>query len=228
MRITVLGTGMAGRAISEGFAANGHEVVMGTRDPVETRARTTPDMTGVVIAQWLDAHPEVGLASFADAAAHGEIVVNASNGLASLDVLTAAGAANLDGKVLIDVANALDFSRGMPPGLKSSTDESLGERIQAAFPGARVVKALNTVASNIMFHPTDIGGGDHTAFVSGNDPAAKATVIDLLRSIGWLDIIDLGDLRASRATELMMPMWVALMGIYGVPPRYQFKVVRDR
>jgi 8-hydroxy-5-deazaflavin:NADPH oxidoreductase len=226
MRIGVFGTGMAGRAIAEGLAGFGHQIVMGTRDPASTRGRSEPDMYGFVVGPWLEQHPELGLDTFAGAAKHGEIVINATNGLASLDAVTSA-AGNLDGKVLIDVANALDFSKGMPPGLHASADESLAERIQQAVPGARVVKSLNTVASNIMLRPGDIAGGDHTVFVSGNDAPAKATVVDLLRSVGWRDIVDLGGLETARATELLMPMWVTLMGLYGLPPRYQFKIVRS-
>ncbi len=225
MRIGVFGTGMAGRAISEGLAGFGHEIVIGTRDPASTRGRSEPDMYGFFVAPWLEQHPELGLDTFAGAAKHGEIAINATNGMASLDAVTSA-AADVDGKVLIDVANALDFSKGMPPGLHASAEESLAERIQRAVPGARVVKSLNTVASNIMLRPGDIAGGDHTVFVSGNDAAAKATVVDLLRSVGWRDIVDLGGLETARATELLMPMWVTLMGLYGMPPRHQFKIVR--
>lgn len=225
MRIGVFGTGMAGRALAEGLAGFGHEIVIGTRDPASTRARSEPDMYGFVLAPWIEQHPELGLDTFAGAAKHGEIVINATNGLASLDAVSSA-ADTLDGKVLIDVANALDFSKGMPPGLQASADESLAERLQRAVPGARVVKALNTVASNIMLRPGDLAGGDHTVFVSGDDATAKATVVDLLRSVGWRDIVDLGGLQTARATELFMPMWVTLMGLYGLPPRYQFKIVR--
>jgi predicted dinucleotide-binding enzyme len=225
MRIGVFGTGMAGRAISEGLVGFGHEIVIGTRDPASTRSRSEPDMYGFSVAPWLEQHPELGLDTFAGAAKHGEIAINATNGMASLDAVTSA-AEDLDGKVLIDVANALDFSKGMPPGLHASADESLAERIQRAVPGARVVKSLNTVASNIMLRPCDVAGGDLTVFVSGNDAAAKATVVDLLRSVGWRDIVDLGGLETARATELLIPLWVTLMGLYGLPPRYQFKIVR--
>jgi len=226
MRIGILGTGMVGRTLSDGLASLGHEVVLGTRDPAETRERTRPDQYGFALAPWFEANPQIRLATFADAAAQSEIVVNATAGIASLDVLGAAGAANLDGKILIDVANALDFSRGMPPSLKASTEDSLAERIQAAFPGARVVKTLNTVGSSYQTRPMDLAEGDHSTFVCGNDEAAKATVTELLRSLGWRDIIDLGDLRAARATEMVMPLWIALLGALGLPPKFQFKVVR--
>ena len=163
---------------------------------------------------------------FADAAAHGELVFNCTNGAASLDALNAAGAENLSGKVLVDVSNALDFSQGPPPIVGVSIDDSLGERIQRAFPEARVVKALNTMNTTVMVDPSVIAG-EHDVFVSGNDEEAKARVVELLESFGWPAdrILDLGDITAARGQELYVAFWVRLMGPAG-GPSFNIHVVR--
>ena len=154
--------------------------------------------------------------SFADAAAAGELVVNATAGSASLAALTAAGAENLDGKVLVDVGNPLDLSAGMPPVLDPCNTDSLGEQIQRAFPLARVVKTLNTVNADVMVNP-GIVPGTHTMFVCGNDDAAKADVRALLESFGWDagQLLDLGDITAARGMEMYLPLWLRLWGATG-------------
>jgi len=153
---------------------------------------------------------------FADAAAHGELVFNCTNGSASLQALDSAGAENLVGKVLIDVANVLDFSQGRPPHAGVSIDDSLGEQIQRAFPEARVVKALNTVNANVMVAPSTVAG-EHDIFVCGNDEEAKAQVAELFQTFGWPAerILDLGDISAARGTELYLALWLRLMGPAG-------------
>lgn len=193
MRIGVLGTGMVGRAISGKLAELGHDVRVGSRT----------EGGGAVV--------------FADAAAHGEVVFNCTNGAASLDALAAAGAENLDGKLVIDVANPLDFSGGGPALFTTSTD-SLAERIQAGFPSARVVKTLNTVNCNVMVDP-GLVPGDHVVFVCGNDDGAKQQVRELLGELGWPGerVIDLGDLTAARGTEGYLMLWLALMRTLGGP-----------
>jgi 8-hydroxy-5-deazaflavin:NADPH oxidoreductase len=153
---------------------------------------------------------------FADAAAHGELIFNCTNGSASLQALDSAGAASLAGKVLVDVANVLDFSRGRPPHAGVSIDDSLGEQIQRAFPETHVVKALNTVNANVMVDPASVPG-KHDVFVCGNDEEAKAQVVELLQSFGWPAerILDLGDISAARGTELYLALWLRLMGPAG-------------
>jgi hypothetical protein len=192
VRIAVLGTGVVGTTIAGKLRELGHDVLIGSRTAGE------------------DAMP------FADAAAHGELVFNCTNGNASLAALSAAGAENLARKVLIDVANALDFSHGQPPLVGVSTGDSLGEQIQRAFPEARVVKALNTVNANVMVNP-GLVPGEHDLFLSGNDDQAKAQVAELLQSFGWPPehILDLGDITAARAQELYVALWVRLMGVVG-------------
>lgn len=215
MRIAVLGTGVVGSALGTRLVQTGHEVRMGSRTAGNDKARAWVAAAG----------PAASEGTFADAAAYGEVVVNATGGLVSLDALTAAGADNLAGKVLLDIANPLDFSGGFPPTLSVKDTDSLGEQIQAAFPEARVVKALNTLTAELMVHPERVGGGQHTVFVSGNDPAAKATVIGLLEEFGHTDVIDLGDISTCRGTEMFLPLWLRIMGSLGTP-MFNVKVVR--
>jgi hypothetical protein len=213
MKFGVLGSGMVGQAISGKLLALGHEVVVGTRDVNK-------------LAEWLAGAGQGARAgSFAEAAAHGDMIVNATAGSGSLAALELAGAANLQGKVLIDISNPLDFSQGMPPSLFVSSTDSLAEQIQRAFPAARVVKTLNTMNANLMVNPQLVAGGAHTVFVSGDDAAAKAQVVELLQSFGWQEIIDLGDLRTARGTEMVVPLWVTLFMKYG-SPMFQFRVVQ--
>jgi 8-hydroxy-5-deazaflavin:NADPH oxidoreductase len=226
MHIAVLGTGMVGQAVAARLDGLGHDVTMGTRDPQTTLARTGPDTMGNPgVGVWAAEHPNIPLATFADAAADADLVVNASSGAASVDVLTEAGARNLAGKVLLDVANPLDFSHGMPPTLLVKDTDSLGEQIQRAFPEARVVKALNTMNAYLMVDPKQLADGDHSVFVSGDDPAAKQTVTDLLVSMGHTDVVDLGGIETARGTEMLLPLWLRLWGSLGTPA-FGFKVVR--
>ena len=217
MRIAVLGTGVVGRTLADRLAGLGHDVVIGTRDVDATLARTEADSPGYPpFAAWHAEHPGIRLLIFAAAAGHAETVFNATSGTGALGALQAAGEANLAGKVLIDVSNALDSSGGMPPVLKPVNTDSLGEQIQRAFPEARVVKALNTMNCQIMIDPARIPG-EHNAFVCGNDAGAKAAVTELLASFGWPReaVIDLGDISASRGTEMVLPLWLRLMQTFG-------------
>jgi NADPH-dependent F420 reductase len=226
MKIAVLGTGMVGRTLAARLAGLGHDVTIGTREVAATMARTGTDAMGnPPFAEWAHAHPEVTPATFAEAAAGAELVVNATSGTASLSALESAGRDHLAGKVLLDIANPLDYSQGFPPSLFVGNTDSLAERIQAAFPEARVVKSLNTMNAFLMADPRQLADGDHSVFVSGNDADAKQTVTDLLRDFGHTDVIDLGDLSTARGTESLLPVWVRLYGVLGIPT-FQFKVVR--
>ena len=225
MNIAVLGTGMVGQALAGRLHELGHSVVVGTRDPQATLARTEPDgMGNPPFATWHAAHPGVGLATFADAARGAELVVNASSGGAALEVLGLAGTENLAGKVLVDISNPLDFSQGFPPTLFVKDTDSLGEQIQRAFPETKVVKTLNTLNATLMVDPKQLGEGS-TIFVSGDDAEAKATVTGLLTSFGHDDVIDLGDLSTARGTEMLLPIWLRLMGSLGTAA-FNFKIVR--
>jgi predicted dinucleotide-binding enzyme len=206
MRIGVLGTGAVGRRIATKLVELGHEVTMGSRSS-DSEALT----------EWVR---EIGGGAhggtFADAASASELVFNCTSGTASLEALAAAGAGSLAGKVLVDVANPLDFSQGMPPTLTVCNDDSLGERIQAAFHEARVVKALNTMNNQVMTEPGRLPGA-HNVFVCGEDAGAKAAVGELLQEFGWApeQIVDLGGISAARGTEMYLPLWLSLMGVLG-------------
>lgn len=212
MHHAVLGTGMVGKAIATKLRSLGHDVTMGSR---------TPDNAAAVA--WAAEHGGRA-ATFAQAAAAADVVWNCTNGAGSLDALSMAGAENLAGKVLLDLANPLDFSQGFPPVLSVQGRDSLGEQIQRAFPQARVVKTLNTMNCLLMVdpgrlpEPTDV-------FVSGDDGAAKATVVAILQSFGWAAPVDLGDLSTARGTEAWLPLWVRLYGALGTPD-FNLKLVR--
>ncbi len=226
MKIGILGTGMVAKALAGRLAELGNAVMIGTRDPQATLARSKPDGFGnPPFRDWQEAHANVALGTFADAAAHGELLINATNGNGSLAALDAAGAGTIADKVLIDVSNPLDFSAGMPPSLTVCNTNSLAEQIQRAFPRARVVKTLNTVNANIMVYPKQLAGGDHTMFVCGNDTEAKRATVRLLGEFGWSDVIDLGDIANARGMEMYLPLWLRLFGAVG-SPNFSFKLVR--
>jgi predicted dinucleotide-binding enzyme len=197
---------MVGQAIGTKLVSLGHEVRMGSREAGNENALAWAAKAGGGASE----------GSFADAAAHGELVFNCTAGVASLDALAAAGEENLRGKVLVDVANPLDFSQGMPPRLEFCNDDSLGERIQTTFPEARVVKALNTMNCQVMVDPGRVPG-EHTVFISGDDDQAKREVARLLEEFGWdaAGIIDLGAITTARGTEMYLPLWLSLYGGLG-------------
>jgi len=215
MNIGIFGTGMVGQTIGSKLIQVGHKVRMGSRTAENEKA-----------AQWVAANgPRASDGTFADAAAFGEILFNCTAGAASLQALEMAGAANIKGKILIDVANPLDFSHGVPPSLAVCNTDSLGEQIQRAFPETRVVKTLNTVNCNVMVNPALVPGA-HDMLLCGNDPEAKAVVMRILREwFGWESVLDLGDISAARALEMVLPLWVRLWAILQTPI-FGFKVVR--
>lgn len=199
MRIGVLGTGDVGKTIASRLVEVGHEVRLGSR----TAANES-------LTKWVQ---ENGTAAsggtFAEAAAFGEAVFNTTRGIHSLDALEAAGEHNLAGKLLLDVANPLVIvSETEPPALGIVNDDSLGERIQRRFPTARVVKTLNTMHSAVMARP-DLVPGEHTVFVSGDDPQAKAEATGLLGQFGWTArrVVDLGDITTARGPEMYVALY---------------------
>lgn len=207
MKIGVLGTGMVGHAIGSRLIRLGHEVKMGARTADNERAAGWVAASGKSASQ----------GTFAETAAYAdEIVFNCTKGEHALEVMRLASAANLSGKILIDVSNPLDFSKGMPPVLSICNDNSLGEEIQKMLPSVKVIKALNTMNCEIMLNPARIPG-KHTVFVSGNDKAAKDQVRQLLQQTGWAEdmIIDLGDISTARGTEMLLPIWLRLWGALG-------------
>lgn len=218
MKIAVLGTGMVGRAVAVGLANLGLDVVIGTRHPAESLARTGAEDFGT----WAAMHGNIGVATYAQASRDAVLVVNALNG--SVSVAGVRSAEIADGTVLLDIANPLDHS-GDRPALFVGNDDSLGEQLQRSFPGLRVVKSLNTMTAAAMVEPHLIADGDFTTFVSGNDDAAKAQVMSLLGSLGHQDVIDVGDITTARGTEAMMLLWIQLMGPLGAP-YFTWKVAR--
>jgi predicted dinucleotide-binding enzyme len=214
MKIAVLGTGEVGHALATRLAGLGHQVTMGSRTADNQAAR-----------EWAAAN-SAAHGTFAGAAAGAELVVNATGGLVSLAALTAAGAENLRGKVVVDVSNALDFSEGFPPKIVAPDGVSVAEQLQRAFPEARVVKTLNTMNNAVMVEPGRVPG-HHNVFLSGDDEEAKAQVQELLRGFGWGEdqILDLGDLTSARPVEQLVGLWVRLYGAFGTGD-FNFAVVR--
>ena len=218
MKIGILGTGIVGMTIGSTLSAAGHDVLYGTRDVPATKSRTEPDAFGnPSFADWQKENPDAQLGTFAEAAGHGELIVNATAGMVTLGALELAGPARLAGKVLIDVTNPLDFSVGFPPRFSVCNDDSLGEQVQRACPEAKVVKTLNTINYGLMNKP-ELIEGDHNLFVSGNDDDAKTAVTGLLvDAFGWKadNIIDLGDITTARGTEMMFALWARLFAKTG-------------
>ncbi len=217
MTIAVLGTGEVGRTIATKLVSLGHEVVMGSRSSSNEKAEAWVKGSGGSACH----------ATFAEAAASaGELVFSCTLGSASLDALRAAGERNLAAKILVDISNPLDFSRGTPS-LLYAGDDSLGERIQKAFPRTRVVKTLNTVTAEVMVDPGAVAG-EHDAFMCGNDPEAKEQVSTILREwFGWKSVVDLGDITASRAVEAYLLLWLRLYGALGTAS-FNIRVARQQ
>jgi 8-hydroxy-5-deazaflavin:NADPH oxidoreductase len=227
MKIAILGTGMVGQGLALALQAKGHEVMIGTRDVAASMANTQPSAYGMPsFGVWHKDHKGIRVATFAEAAQFGDVLVNASNGGAALQVLGLAKLDTVGNKVLIDVSNDLDASKGMPPMSRSSdvAGAGLGEKIQAAHPSLRVVKTLNTMNVQIMVNPASVPG-DSTVFMSGNDVQAKKTVEEILQSFGWKDILDLGDISSSRSVEMLLPVWLRAMGVIG-HATFNFKIAR--
>ena len=217
MRFGVLGTGMVGTTIGARLVGVGHEVRLGSRSPGGDRA-----------AGWVaEAGEGASEGSLADAAAFGDAVVNCTAGSGSIEALRAAGAENLAGKLLIDVANPLEHSGDSHPRLSVCNDDSLGERIQREFPRARVVKALNTMNCSVMVDPALVDG-DHVAFLCGEDRSAKVAATGLLAEFGWPAerVIDLGGISAARATEATIFLWVRIAQVVG-SYRFNFEIARQ-
>ncbi len=216
MKIAVLGTGIVGKTISTKLIALGHEVKMGSRTSNNEKA-----------SEWVaSAGTKASHGTFADAAAFAEIIFNCTKGDASLEALKLAGEKNINGKILVDISNALDFSKGMPPTLFICNDNSLGETIQKTFPAVKVVKTLNTMNCALMVNPSLVAG-DHTVFVSGNDADAKTQVKKILASFGWSEknTIDVGDITTARGTEQLLPIWIRLMVAFN-SPNFNFHIAK--
>ena len=207
---------MVGNTIGTKLIQLGHEVKMGSRSAINEKA-----------VKWVSENgSNASAGTFAEAAAFGEILFNCTSGAGSIEALKLAGAENMNGKILIDISNSLDFSKGMPPTLSVCNDDSLGEQIQRAFPEVKVVKTLNTLNCMLMVNPIALGNGDHDIFMSGNDADAKSQVLEILTSwFGWKNIHDLGDITTARGPEQWLPLWIRLMGSLKTA-NFNLKIIR--
>ena len=214
MKVGILGSGNVGQAIAKKLVERKLEVMIGTRSPER-------------LADFVAQNPGMRVGSYAECAAFGEVVFNASKGNESLEMLKSVGDNILGGKILVDIANTLDFSHGMPPTLFVGNTDSLAEQIQRALPATKVIKAFNTMSAAMMVDPGSLAGGDHSLFLCGNDADAKARATAMFSEwFGWRDILDIGDLTGARATEALLPIWIRLnMKFAGAP--IQFKIVRQ-
>jgi predicted dinucleotide-binding enzyme len=213
--VAILGTGMVGDAIGSKLVALGYKVMMGSRTADNEKAKAWKIRNG----------DQASFGTFEAAAAFGEILFNCTQGQVSLEALQLAGRENLHGKILVDVANPLDFSKGMPPSLSVCNTDSLGEVIQRQFTDVKVVKALNTMNCQLMVDPGLLSDAGNV-FICGNDAEAKEEVTRILKSFGWEGIMDLGDISAARGTEQLLPVWIRLMGTLGTP-MFNFSIVKQ-
>lgn len=215
--ITVLGTGVVGQTIANKLILLGYKVVMGSRTADNTKGLAWVEVAG----------PNASLATFSDAVASSSIVFNCTKGALSTEIMAQIGPTVFADKILIDLANPLDFSAGFPPTLTMSNTTSLGETLQQMLPQTKVVKTLNTMNCNIMVNPDLVGAGDHDVFMCGNDAAAKLEVASLLESFGWKKqhIRDLGDIAVARGLEQFLPFWAVVMKQVG-HASFQIKVVQ--
>jgi 8-hydroxy-5-deazaflavin:NADPH oxidoreductase len=203
-RVGVLGSGEVGRRLAGGFHSRGHDVIIGSRDPGKPELR-----------EWLSgdgAGIEAG--TFAEAAAHGELLVLAVLGNAADEAIADAGPDKFSGKVVIDATNPLDFSGGFPPKLSITGEDSLGERVQRTLPDAKVVKAFNTIGNPYFVDPS-FSEGQPTMLIAGDDEGAKRTVSDVLADFGWSDAVDIGGIEGSRELEAICIAWVKIGGTRG-------------
>jgi len=213
-KIAILGTGIVGNTLGTKLVSLGHAVMMGSRTENNEKAEAWAKQNGTLASH----------GTFLDAAASAEIIFNCTSGQVSLEALQLAGRENLQGKILVDLANPLDFSKGMPPSLTICNTDSLGETIQRQFTDVKVVKTLNTLNCEMMVNP-DLLKDPGSLFICGNDADAKAEINSLLRTFGWENIIDLGDISASRGMEQLLPVWVRLMVTLGTH-KFNFSIVK--
>src|SRR5580658_7755063 len=193
MKIAILGTGKVAHALGAGWRKAGHEVVLGARDASVT-------------------DPDFEVTSLQEALAAGDVVVNAITGAVALAAITALDATAMAGKTLLDVTNAVTATGDL-----AYPNSSLAEHLQAALPAVHVVKSLNTAAIEVQADPSLTGPA--TAFVSGDDEAAKSEVRGLLHDLGWKDegIIDLGGIRTARGPENYIVLFFDAIGVLKSP-----------
>jgi 8-hydroxy-5-deazaflavin:NADPH oxidoreductase len=199
MNIGILGSGDVGRRLGDGLIALKHKVKIGTREPGKRD-----------LQQWINNHGQekAAVGTFAEAASFGDdLIFLATLWDGAPNAIKTANVKNFTGKIVIDVTNPLDFSKGMPPKLAVGHTDSAGEIVQRLLPESKIVKALNTVGNIQMINP-DFQGGPPTMFVCGNDKDAKKTVADsILTPFGW-ETIDIGGIEGSRLLEPLAMLWI--------------------
>jgi 8-hydroxy-5-deazaflavin:NADPH oxidoreductase len=196
-RVGVLGSGDVGQRLAGGFASRGYDVMIGSRTPNSEK-----------LQKWRKSvKGTAATGTFAEAAAHGDVVVIATHGAATEALLDQIGPKPFSGKLVIDVTNPLVFSKQGPPGLFVGTTDSLGERVQRKLPGANVVKAFNTVPNVRMVDPK-FKAGAVRLLIAGDDPAAKKRTEEILKEFGWAGAIDAGGIESARWLEAVTPLWV--------------------
>jgi len=220
MKVVILGTGNVGQTLAEKLISLDHDVIMGTRNVAATLERKLSDNSrGPTFGEWHSINEKVNLMTFKNAVGEGELLINALNGAAVIPVIQSCNRSDFDNKILMDIANPLDFSHGFPPSLLPGlhNTNSLGEEIQKALPNAKVVKTLNTMWCGVMVNPAMINNGAHQNYICGNDKEAKEKVTGLLASFGWNKdyILDLGDITNARGTESTLLIWTRIYGSKG-------------
>jgi len=211
MKIRILGSGDVAKALALGFIANDHQVAFGTRDASK-------------LADFIAANPGPQVLSTSDAAAFGELIVLTVKGTVA-ETLLASVQEQVAGKVVIDTTNPIADAapvKGVLPYF-TGPNESLGERLQAKVPQARIVKAFNSVGSGFMVNPT-FAGGTPTMFIAGNDDAAKTIVSKILQSFGW-EVADMGAIESARAIEPLCQLW-CLPGFLNNQWSHAFKLLK--
>ncbi|MGZ6135275.1 MAG: NADPH-dependent F420 reductase [Myxococcaceae bacterium] len=212
MLVGIIGSGTVGQNLGGGFVKHGHEVWLGTRNPAK-------------LADWAaKVGPKAHVVSTAEAARQGELLVVATNWDGTEAALKAAGPENFRGKVVMDATNPLGHSPNGPPTLAVGFDTSAGEKVQQWLPGAKVVKAYNTVGAPLMVDPSFQGGLKGDMFIAGDDADAKSKVADIIRGFGW-DVVDAGPLAMSRHLEPMCIVWVHV-GLSTGKWNHAFKLIR--
>ncbi len=231
MKVAILGTGNVGQTFAEKLISLGHQVMMGTRNVEVTLARkATDNYGGLPFGEWYSKNKGVQLGTFAETVKFGDMILNALQGATTISTIKSCTLSDFDGKIILDISNPLDFSKGFPPFLIEGLNNtnSLGEEIQKILPTSKVVKTLNTMYSGIMVNPSMVNNGNHTNYICGNDAGAKSAVKELLRSFGWDDsnTLDLGDITNARGTESTLLIWTRIYGAIktGV---FNFNIVKN-
>jgi len=215
MKVAIFGTGNVGQTFAERFISLGHEVMMGTRNVEQTLKREGNNNNGgSIFKNWISQNGQVKLGTYAEVSKFGDVVLNALSGGATLETFKSIAERDMKDKIIIDIANPLDFSQGFPPSLIQGLNNtnSLGEELQKIVPYAKVVKTLNTMYCGIMVNPAMINQGNHINYLCGNDEEAKTKVKSILNSLGWKNenLLDLGDITNARGTESVLLIWTRI------------------